>query len=156
MILVGGLVVAAHPLWVASGSGGLWAPDELRLVSIAGRQMYLWRVVDDEGEVQCPLQARCDNAAALRKLLKNQGLAPTSIVTHRIEPTTPPFVIFVFPISIVGASGSTTGPKVRTYRADDESERCGAFELPAQPNVSFLATQPATTPIASCAAKPSM
>src|SRR5579863_9476634 len=65
---------------------GRWHLDEL-FVSIAGRQMYLWRAVDDEGEVLDVLvQARRDKDAALRlmrKLLKNQGLMPTSIVTDR-------------------------------------------------------------------------
>jgi putative transposase len=49
--------------------------------------MYLWRAVDDEGEVLDVLvQARRDKDAALRlmrKLLKNQGLVPASIVTDR-------------------------------------------------------------------------
>jgi transposase-like protein len=60
-----------------------WHLDEV-FVSIAGRQMYLWRAVDDEGEVL--VQAKRDKNAALRlmrKLLKNQGLVPTSIVTDR-------------------------------------------------------------------------
>jgi putative transposase len=56
-------------------------------VSIAGRQMYLWRAVDDEGEVlDVRVQARRDKDAALRlmrKLLKNQGFVPASIVTDR-------------------------------------------------------------------------
>src|SRR5580692_11571428 len=60
-----------------------WHRDEV-FVSIAGRQMYLWRAVDDEGEVLDVLvQARRDKEAALRlmrKLLKNYGLVPTSIV----------------------------------------------------------------------------
>src|SRR5579863_5064315 len=47
--------------------------------------MYLWRAVDDEGEVLGVLvQARRDKDAALRlmrKLLKNHGLVPTSIIT---------------------------------------------------------------------------
>ena len=63
---------------------GRWHLDEV-FVSIAGRQMYLWRAVDDEGEVLDVLvQARRDKDAALRlmrKLLRNQGVVPTSIVT---------------------------------------------------------------------------
>jgi putative transposase len=63
-----------------------WHLDEV-FVSIAGRQMYLWRAVDDEGEVLDVLvQASRNKDAALRlmrKLLKNQGLVPTSIVTDR-------------------------------------------------------------------------
>jgi putative transposase len=49
--------------------------------------MYLWRAVDDEGEVlDLLVQARRDKDAALRlmcKLLKRRGLLPTSIVTDR-------------------------------------------------------------------------
>jgi putative transposase len=63
-----------------------WHLDEV-FVSIAGRQMYLWRAVDDEGEVlDILVQARRDKVAALRlmrRLLKNQGLVPASIVTDR-------------------------------------------------------------------------
>src|SRR5579863_9174315 len=65
---------------------GQWHLDEV-FVSIAGRQMYLWRAVDDEGEVLDVLvQARRDNDAALRlmrKLLKNQRFVPSSIITDR-------------------------------------------------------------------------
>ena len=65
---------------------GRWHLDEM-FVAIAGRQMYLWRAVDDEGEVlDILIQPRRDKAAALRlmrKLLKRQGLLPTSIVTDR-------------------------------------------------------------------------
>ena len=47
--------------------------------------MYLWRAVDDEGEVLDMLvQKRRNKAAALkllRKLLKNQGVRPGTIVT---------------------------------------------------------------------------
>jgi putative transposase len=65
---------------------GRWHLDEV-FVSISGRQMYLWRAVDDEGEVlDILVQARRDKGAALRlmrKLLKHQELVPTSIVTDR-------------------------------------------------------------------------
>jgi putative transposase len=63
---------------------GRWHLDEV-FVSIAGRQMYLWRAVDDEGEVlDILVQGKRDSNAALRlmrNLLKNQKLVPTSIVT---------------------------------------------------------------------------
>lgn len=65
---------------------GRWHLDEV-FVSIAGRQMYLWRAVDDEGEaLDILVQARRDKNAALRlmrKLLKRQGVPPTSIITDR-------------------------------------------------------------------------
>jgi putative transposase len=63
-----------------------WHLDEV-FVSIAGRQMYLWRAVDNEGEVlDFLVQAKRDAKAALRlmkKLLRRQGAPPTLIVTDR-------------------------------------------------------------------------
>ena len=63
---------------------GRWHLDEM-VVKIRGRRMFLWRTVDDEGEVLDVLvQKRRNKAAALqllRKLLKNQGIHPEAIVT---------------------------------------------------------------------------
>jgi putative transposase len=57
-----------------------WHLDEI-MVSIAGRQMYVWRAVDSEGEVlEILVQPQRDKAAALRllrKLLRRQGFVPT-------------------------------------------------------------------------------
>ena len=53
-----------------------WHLDEMA-VTIAGRQFWLWRAVDDEGEVlDLLVQRRRDKAAAvklLRKLLRNKA-----------------------------------------------------------------------------------
>ena len=61
-----------------------WHLDEM-VVRIGGERMFLWRAVDDEGEVLDMLvQKRRNEAAALkllRKLLKNQGFHPEAIVT---------------------------------------------------------------------------
>jgi transposase-like protein len=50
------------------------------VVRIASRRMYLWRAVDDEGEILDMLvQRRRDTRAAIRvmrKLLKQQGFTP--------------------------------------------------------------------------------
>jgi transposase-like protein len=63
---------------------GRWHLDEM-VVKIGGQWMYLWRAVDDEGEVLDMLvQKRRNKTAALkllRKLLKNQGVYPETIVT---------------------------------------------------------------------------
>jgi hypothetical protein len=64
-------------------------PYEVRLVSkIAGRRMYLWRAVDDEGEVlDILVQKRRNKHAALkllRKLLKSQGIHPETITTDKL------------------------------------------------------------------------
>jgi putative transposase len=65
-----------------------WHLDEM-VVQIAGKQMYLWRAVDHEGEVLDMLvQRRRDAPAALRlmrKLLKKQGFAPKLLVTDKLR-----------------------------------------------------------------------
>ena len=64
--------------------------DEV-FVSINGRQLYVWRAVDSEGEVlDILVQPRRDRQAALklmRKLLKKHGVAPATIVTDKLDPT---------------------------------------------------------------------
>ena len=66
---------------------GRWHLDEM-VVKIRGKRMYLWRAVDDGGEVLDMLvQERRNKAAALkllRKLLKNQGIRPEAIVTDKL------------------------------------------------------------------------
>jgi putative transposase len=65
-----------------------WHLDEM-VVSIAGRQLYMWRAVDSEGEVlEILVQPQRDKAAAvrlLRKLLRRQGIVPTVIVTDKLR-----------------------------------------------------------------------
>ena len=66
---------------------GRWHLDEM-VVTIGGQQMFLWRAVDDEGEVLDMLVQRRRNKRAaarlLRKLLKNQGIHPEAIVTDKL------------------------------------------------------------------------
>jgi len=66
---------------------GHWHLDEM-VAKIGGRRMWLWRAVDDEGEVLDVLvQKRRNKHAALkslRKLLKSQGIHPKSIVTDKL------------------------------------------------------------------------
>ena len=65
-----------------------WHLDEM-VVRIASRRMYLWRAVDDEGEILDMLvQRRRDTRAALRlmrKLLKKQGFTPKLLVTDKLR-----------------------------------------------------------------------
>ena len=66
---------------------GRWHLDEM-VVKIAGKRMWLWRAVDDEGEVlDCLVQKRRNTWAAvrlLRKLLKHHGVHPEAIVTDKL------------------------------------------------------------------------
>ncbi|MCL5778337.1 IS6 family transposase [Limibaculum sp. FT325] len=63
---------------------GRWHLDEM-VVKIGGQRMWLWRAVDDEGEVFDMLVQTRRNAKAARKLLrrlmKNTGVRPQTITT---------------------------------------------------------------------------
>src|SRR5271165_1217588 len=65
-----------------------WHLDEMA-VMIAGRQFWLWRAVDDEGEVLDLLVQRRRNKAAavklIRKLIKKQGFVPEMLVTDKLR-----------------------------------------------------------------------
>ena len=65
-----------------------WHLDEV-VSSIGGRRMYIWRAVDDEGEVlDLVVQRRRDGEAALKllkRLLRNQPVAPEAIVTDGLR-----------------------------------------------------------------------
>jgi len=64
--------------------GSVWHLDEM-VVRINGRRMFMWRAIDQEGEVLDVLvQKRCNKRAALRllrKLLRNHGYSPEQFVT---------------------------------------------------------------------------
>jgi transposase-like protein len=59
------------------------------VVLIGGKRMYLWRAVDDEGEVlEVLVQRRRNKAAArklMRKLFKKHGYAPAVVVTDKFR-----------------------------------------------------------------------
>ena len=65
-----------------------WHLDEMVIV-IRGKKYWLWRAVDNEGEVLDFLVQPRRNARAalklLRKLIKKQGLLPTRIVTDKLK-----------------------------------------------------------------------
>jgi len=65
-----------------------WHLDEM-VIKIRGRNHWLWRAVDDEGEVLDFLvqPRRCAKSARrlLRKLLKKQGFAPKRITTDKLR-----------------------------------------------------------------------
>ena len=68
--------------------GDTWYLDEL-FVNIQGRRQYLWRAVDQDGDViEILLQSRRNRWAAarfFRKLLKGQGREPRWLVTDKLR-----------------------------------------------------------------------
>jgi len=67
--------------------GDTWYLDEV-FVKIQGRQQYLWRAVDEDGDViDILVQSRRNRRAAarfFRKLLKTQGRAPRRLITDKL------------------------------------------------------------------------
>ena len=67
--------------------GDTWHLDEL-FIRIQGRQQYLWRAVDEDGdEIDIVVQPRRNRRAAIRffrKLLKTQGGAPRRLITDKL------------------------------------------------------------------------
>ena len=65
-----------------------WRLDEMAVI-IAGEQFWLWRAVDDEGEVLDLLVQRQRGKTAavklMRKLMKKQGFVPDVLVTDRLR-----------------------------------------------------------------------
>ena len=65
-----------------------WHLDEMAVL-IGGRQFWLWRAVDDEGEVLDLLVQRWRDARAaarlMRKLIKKEGFAPALLVTDKLR-----------------------------------------------------------------------
>jgi putative transposase len=68
--------------------GDTWYLDEL-FIRINGQQQYLWRAVDQDGDViDILLQSRRDQRAAerfLRRLLRGQGKQPFRIITDKLK-----------------------------------------------------------------------
>jgi len=68
--------------------GDTWFLDEV-FVTINGKRQYLWRAVDQDGDViDILVQSRRNRLAAerfLRKLLKGQGKTPLRIITDKLK-----------------------------------------------------------------------
>ena len=66
----------------------MWHLDEL-FVMLNGRQQYLWRAVDEDGDVlDILVQSRRNRRAAVRffrKLLKRQGWVPRRLITDKLR-----------------------------------------------------------------------
>jgi putative transposase len=82
-----GPLIAANLRRRRSQPIGRWHLDEV-VVKIGGRRMYLWRAVDDEGEVLDVLVQRRRNKHAalklLRRLLRNTRVSPEAVVTDKL------------------------------------------------------------------------
>ena len=83
-----GSVIAANLRRARPKPSNHWHLDEMVIV-IQSKRHWLWRAVDNEGEVLDSLVQRKRDARAaeklMKKLLKKQGFAPTRIVTDKLR-----------------------------------------------------------------------
>ena len=126
--------------------GDTWHLDEL-FVTIQGERQYLWRAVDQDGDVlDILVQPRRNRRAAerfFRKLLKGQGSEPRRLVTDKLRSygatarrgEVPCLRWFTTPLAM-----RTTGPKSPISRRDSESGRCDDSNPPVKRNDSCRST----------------
>ena len=129
-----------------------WHLDEM-VVRIAGRQMYLWRAVDHEGEVlDILVQRRRDSRAALRlmrKLLKKHGLVPKLLVTDKLRSYVSAFRRLRLNCPHERGCVKPIGPKTRIRRCGDESAKYSGSSRLVPPSGFSACTPPSTTPSTS-------
>ncbi len=98
-----------------------WHLDEM-FVSFGGKKMYLWRAVDQNGEVLDVLvQPKRDKRAALklmRRLLKRQGFAPSTLVTDKLR--------------AYAAAVRELGLKARHHQAKWKNDRIESAHVPVR------------------------
>jgi putative transposase len=134
-----------------------WHLDEMA-VMIAGRRFWLWRAVDDEGEVlDLLVQPRRDKAAAvklMRKLLKKQGFAPDVMVTDKLRSYSAAKAEMGLSTRHEQGLRKNNRAGIRISRRDGVSARCSASNLPDQPSASCPFTPLSKTPSTSSAISP--
>ncbi len=80
--------LAAGSCQVNGGAGAIWHVDEV-FITIRGERHYLWRAVDQDGDVlDILVTRRRDKRAAkrfFRKMLKHQGRSPLTAIRPPTE-----------------------------------------------------------------------
>ena len=125
-----------------------WHLDEV-FVTISGKRMYLWRAVDDEGEVlEVLVQSRRNKKAALklmRKLLKKQGFIPSRHCNRQTcLHTVQHLGISGYPGTMILVAERTTGLKIHISLFDDGNARCNGSSQPVRHNAFSQFIPPST------------
>ena len=125
-----------------------WHLDEMA-VRIAGEQMYLWRAVDDEGEVlDILVQRQRDKVAALklmRKLLRKQGFAPNVVTTDKLRSYGAAFAEMGLTAHHERGLRKNNRAEVSHQPVRRRERKMQRFKSPAPPSASCPCTPPSTT-----------
>jgi len=112
--------------------------------------MYLWRAVDDEGEVlDVVVQKRRDHdgLTLLKRLLRNQPVEHQAIVTDGLTSYRSALrELKLDHLHRPGRLRENNRAETRTCRSDDESGRCSSSKARRQPSVSSPLMRGSTTP----------
>jgi putative transposase len=123
--------------------GDTWHLDEL-FVNIQGRQHYLWRAVDQDGDViDILVQPRRDRPAAerfFRKLLKGQGCAPRRLITDKLRSYSAAHAIVMPSVVHSTQQYENNRAEVSHQPAANASDRCGGSNPPRMRNGSCRCT----------------
>ena len=110
-----------------------WYLDEL-FVNLQGHQQYLWRAVDQDGDVIDTLvQPRRDRHAAerfFRKLLKGQGRAPRRLITDKLRSYAAAHGRIMPAVVHSTTQTKTIGPNSRINQPANASARCDGSNPP--------------------------
>ena len=119
--------------------GDTWYLDEL-FVTIQGQRQYLWRAVDEDGDViDILVQSRRSRGAAARffhKLLKGQGREPRRLITDKLRSYSAAHRTVMPSVMHSTRHTSTTEPRSRINRRGNVSARCAASSLSDTRNTS--------------------
>ena len=126
-----------------------WHLDEMA-VFIRGQQHWLWRAVNNEGEVlDFVVQRRRDAKVAaklMKKLLKRYGIRPSLVVTDKLRS----YRCASRNLGLGGVhrqgSGPTIALRTRISPSDDASAKCSASNRSVQPSAFWSSTPRPTTP----------
>ncbi len=148
-VLKFGPVIASNLRRLRPRPSPRWHLDEM-IVKIGGRPMYLWRAVDDEGEVlEALVQRRRDKAAAcklMRKLLKKHGFPPIQVTTDRLRSYGAAFRELNLRAHHEQARRKNTRAEVSHQPVRRRERKVQRFTSPAPPSASPSCIPQPTTP----------
>ena len=119
--------------------GDTWHLDEV-FVTIQGRRQYLWRAVDEDGDVlDILVQSHRNRRAAVRffrTLLKAQGRVPRRLITDQLRSYAAAARIVMPSVVHVTDQYANNRAEVSTNRRVSGSARCGVSSRPLSSNGS--------------------
>ena len=123
--------------------GDTWFLDEV-FVTINGQRQYLWRAVDQDGDlIDILVQPRRDGRAArrfFRRLLKSQRQEPVRLVTDNWAATVSPIGTSCRWSPMTRGATRTIAPKSRINPRDNANVRCEASRHPTTRSGSCTST----------------